>query len=123
MVKVSSSLAVLGESHMLQLVKVSLLSLAVMGESHLLKLVKVSTLSLAVLDGSYYLQLIKMNHIMALGSQKKLLSCQYNRYFSLLIALIGPVQNMFFLTIHYFTSFVPNVLFSRAGSRARPPVS
>ncbi len=24
-----------------------------------------------------------------------------------LIAVVGPVQNMFFLTVHYFSSFVP----------------
>jgi hypothetical protein len=26
---------------------------------------------------------------------------------SALAALVGPVQNIFFLTVHYFTSFVP----------------
>jgi hypothetical protein len=26
-----------------------------------------------------------------------------------LVALVGPVQNIFFLTVHYFNSFVPIV--------------
>jgi hypothetical protein len=35
------------------------------------------------------------------------LSYQYNSFCSALAALVGPVQNIFFLTIHYFNSFVP----------------
>ncbi len=35
------------------------------------------------------------------------LSCRYKRFFSALAALVGPVQNIFFLTLHYFNSFVP----------------
>jgi hypothetical protein len=41
---------------------------------------------------------------------------------SVLAALAGPVQNIFFLTIHYFNSFVPIRPASWAGSRAGTPV-
>jgi hypothetical protein len=34
-------------------------------------------------------------------------SCRYKRFLFCLAALIGPVQNIFFLTIHYFNFFVP----------------
>ncbi len=33
------------------------------------------------------------------------LSCRYKRFSSALAALIGPVQNCFFLTVHFFNSF------------------
>jgi hypothetical protein len=36
------------------------------------------------------------------------LSCNSTRDFCpALAALVGPVQNIFFLTVHYFNSFVP----------------
>ncbi len=34
-------------------------------------------------------------------------SCQYNRFCPVLAALIDQVQNIFFLTVHYFNSFFP----------------
>jgi hypothetical protein len=40
-----------------------------------------------------------------------------------LAALVGPVQNIFFLTVHNFTSFVPYRPARWAGSRAGTPVS
>jgi hypothetical protein len=49
------------------------------------------------------------------------LSCQYNR--SALAALVGPVRNIFFLTAHYFNSFVPHQPASWAGRRTGSPVS
>ena len=42
---------------------------------------------------------------------------------SALAALICPVQNICFLTAHFFNSFVPIAPASWAGSRAGPPVS
>jgi hypothetical protein len=39
-----------------------------------------------------------------------------------LAALIDPVQNIFFLTIYYFTLFIPHSPASWAGSRAASPV-
>jgi hypothetical protein len=36
------------------------------------------------------------------------LSCRYKRFFSALAALVGPIQKMFFLTVHYFKSFAPS---------------
>ena len=44
-------------------------------------------------------------------------------FFSALAALVGPVQHIFFLTVHYFNAFVPIVPASWAGSRAGSPVS
>ncbi len=38
-------------------------------------------------------------------------------------ALVGPVQNIFSLTIHYFTSFDPIAHHAGAGSHAGSPVS
>jgi hypothetical protein len=36
-------------------------------------------------------------------------ACTGTRYFcSVLAALVGPVQNIFVLTVHYFNSFVSN---------------
>ncbi len=35
------------------------------------------------------------------------LSCSTRDFCSALAALVGPVQNNFFLTVHYFNSFVP----------------
>ena len=35
------------------------------------------------------------------------LSCLYNGFFSAFSALVGPVQNIFFLVVYYFNSFVP----------------
>jgi hypothetical protein len=35
------------------------------------------------------------------------LSCWYKRFCSALATLVGPVQNTYFLTVHYFNSFVP----------------
>ncbi len=47
--------------------------------------------------------------------------CADTREFrSTLAGLVGPVQNIFFFTIHYLNSFVP---VSWAGSRAESPVS
>ncbi len=34
------------------------------------------------------------------------LKCRYKRFFPALVAVVGLVQNMFFLTVHYFSSFV-----------------
>ncbi len=51
-------------------------------------------------------------------------SCQYIRDFCVaLAALVGPVQNIFFLTVHNFNSFVPMCPASWEGSRAGSPVS
>jgi hypothetical protein len=36
------------------------------------------------------------------------LKCRYKRFFPALVAVVGLVQNMFFLTIHYFSSFFLN---------------
>ncbi len=36
------------------------------------------------------------------------LSCRYKRFFSALAALVGPIQKMFFLTVHYLKSFAPS---------------
>jgi hypothetical protein len=35
------------------------------------------------------------------------LSCRSKRFFSALAALVDPVQNIFFLTVHYFNAFDP----------------
>ncbi len=35
------------------------------------------------------------------------LSCQYKRFFPALAALVGQIQNSFFLTVRYSNSFVP----------------
>jgi hypothetical protein len=35
------------------------------------------------------------------------LPCQYKRFCSALVALVGPVENIFFLPIHYFNTIVP----------------
>ncbi len=35
------------------------------------------------------------------------LLCRSREFSSVLAALVGPVQNIFFLTVHYFNSFVP----------------
>jgi hypothetical protein len=51
------------------------------------------------------------------------LSCQFKRSVSYLDFSSRPVQNTSFLTIHYFTSFVPSRPASWAGSRANSPVS
>ncbi len=40
-----------------------------------------------------------------------------------LVDVVAPVQNMFFLTVHYFSSFVPIAPASWAGRRAGSPVS
>jgi hypothetical protein len=42
---------------------------------------------------------------------------------SALDALVGPVKNIFFLTMHYFNLFCPHRPASWAGSRAGSPVS
>jgi hypothetical protein len=34
-------------------------------------------------------------------------SCQYKSFCRALAALVGPIQNTFFLTVHYFNPFVP----------------
>jgi hypothetical protein len=53
------------------------------------------------------------------------LSCQYKTFYSALTALVGPCStNIFFLTVHYFNSFVP--IAQQAGKvsiRAESPVS
>ncbi len=36
------------------------------------------------------------------------LSCQYNRFCTFLAALVGPVQNFLFLTVHYFNYVSPS---------------
>jgi hypothetical protein len=53
------------------------------------------------------------------------LLCRYeiDHFCSALAALVGSVQNVFFLTIHYFKSFVPIRPASWAGSLAGTPVS
>jgi hypothetical protein len=35
------------------------------------------------------------------------LSCKYKRFFSSVAALVGPIQNSFFHTVHYFNAYVP----------------
>jgi len=35
------------------------------------------------------------------------LSCRFKRFLFCLCCLVGPVQNIFFLAIHYFSSFFP----------------
>jgi hypothetical protein len=51
------------------------------------------------------------------------LSCWYKRFFSALAAQVGPVQNIIFLTVHYFNFLCPHHPASRAGSRAGSPIS
>jgi hypothetical protein len=51
------------------------------------------------------------------------LSCRYNSFCSALAALVSPVQNIFFLAVHYFNSFVSHRPASWAGSRAGSPIS
>jgi hypothetical protein len=52
-------------------------------------------------------------------------SCRYKRFLSCLgvHALVGPVQTIFPITVHYLNSFCPNRPASWAGSRAGSPVS
>jgi hypothetical protein len=46
------------------------------------------------------------------------LSCQYKRFCSALVALVGQVENIFFLTIHYFNSFI--AIAQKAGQTVVP---
>ncbi len=60
-----------------------------------------------------------------MGAQRVQWACRAGKgnFGPALAALVGPVQPIFFLTIHYFNPFVPIAPASWAGSLAESPVS